>query len=376
MIIDEDVYLVHVHGRGTSFLNEGEHILEHFGVLGMKWGVRNDKKSRRERNALKYETKAELLTIKINELSNKRTKGGGRSRRTNEKILRLDEKRRQARSDAEAKRQGKLSKGQKKVAVGAGAAAAIIAAYGSYSMAQSGEFRRLGAKGKAFITGKTPSWKSNPALADKSLDANGIFEKVVKQINPNYGEFGTKMNCRRATFAYEMRRRGHDVVATRTSNGRGQDISGIYNVLHPHADLVHPGRGGVATRTLSEMFKKKIGRGETPFLDRATKMSFMGRNRIDLSAGRWDSRIFSAIAKHPNGSRGELGVKWGVGGGHSMVWEIINGKPVIFDAQSGKKFTSTASFLKQFQDAGIADAAITRLDNVPLNEDFLLRWLR
>ena len=37
-----------------------------------------------------------------------------------------------------------------------------------------------------------------------------------------------------------------------------------------------------------------------------------------------------------------------MGGGHSVAYEIVRGKPVIFDTQSGKKFKTAADWNKAF----------------------------
>ncbi len=87
--------------------------------------------------------------------------------------------------------------------------------------------------------------------------------------------------------------------------------------------------------------------------------------------------IFRALRDEPNGARGELGVQWDVGGAHSMAWEVVKGRPVVFDAQSGKKLSDSKEFLEAVSKAGgIKTAGYTRLDNVPMNEDFLMRWLK
>lgn len=58
-----------------------------------------------------------------------------------------------------------------------------------------------------------------------------------------------------------------------------------------------------------------------------------------------------------------------------MAWEIINNKPVIFDCQTGKMYKN-AFDLDSAVGKYIKKAGFTRLDNIDLNEDFLLRWLR
>ncbi len=44
MIIDEDIYLEHFNNEATINL-EVDAFLEHYGVKGMKWGIRNDIKN-------------------------------------------------------------------------------------------------------------------------------------------------------------------------------------------------------------------------------------------------------------------------------------------------------------------------------------------
>jgi hypothetical protein len=85
------------------------------------------------------------------------------------------------------------------------------------------------------------------------------------------------------------------------------------------------------------------------------------------------AKIFEALGKNPDGARGELGMSWTHGGAHSMAWEIIGGKPVIFDTQNGHSYTQA-----EFESVTkvMKNAASTRLDDVPLNTNFLGKWVR
>jgi len=348
--------------------------LEHFGVKGMHWGIRKEPDRsefrRRAEKAKKYLDKASLLQTKISDLQVNSTGYTFQAMRNREKIQKLSIKRQHALDDAERKTQGKLSRNQKRVLVGATVAGSLLATYGAYTMVQSGEARRLITKGKDLFGDKhDPGWKFNRDLAKPDMNVDSIYKDVVQHINPDYGVPGTKMNCRRATFAYEMRRRGYDVVATRTSDGRGQTPVGIYNALSKEKDIVPSTKGGIFRKILTEGFQKDRGKiSDTPFKNLMDSKMDVGQHEME------PGDIFKRLAKQPNGARGELGLRWFGGGGHSMAWEIVDGKPVVFDTQNGQVYRSTREFEKIRSVA--VNAGITRLDNVPLNTNFLMRWVK
>lgn len=358
MIIDEAVYL------------------EHFGVKGQRWGVRNeDKQGRRDARAQKFTTKAEGFQKQIDTLNNRTSTNSFQRHRINKQTKDLGEKKAQALLDAEAKRQGKLSHRQKTVVKGAVAAGVILAAYGTYSMSQSGETNRIAMRGKAFLSGNgVATFKKDARLAAPDMTPEAIMAGVVRPINPDYGKIGTKMNCRRATFAYEMRRRGYDVAATKTTNGRGQNIAGLINAETTGKDLIGPNKSNIA----AHLFKEQRRGGWTPLTKAIDEGKTLGKHNIvsgDEGGSTLSHSIFRTLAKQPNGSRGELGVTWQAGGGHSLAYEIIKGKPVIFDTQSGKMFSDDIDLASGFA-SHISTAAFSRLDNVQLNQSFLMRWMK
>lgn len=349
---------------------EVDDFLAHYGVKGMRWGHRKSEgptakqTARREAKAQKFESKAAALATRMTELQMGRMTPG-RVSRLNELAKEHDT----ALADAEAKRQGKLSTKQKKVLVGASIVAALAATYVIQDNIQSGEARRLIEKGREHFTGQAFEFKRDPKLADVR-HADDIHEKIVKQVNPDYGKLGTKMNCRRATFTYEMRRRGYDVQATKTTNGNGQTAFGLHKATTKDEKDFRTGK----IRTMKAFAKETFAKDGTakPITDLIGNLDAGSRERIP--AGSNPKSIFDKLSQQPDGSRGELGVMWQMGGGHSVAYEVFNGKAVVFDAQSGKKLDTPEAFTEAL--GNVKSAGFTRLDNVELNEEYLMKWMK
>lgn len=359
-------------------MDRSQYELYHYGIKGMKWGVRRfqDEKGRltnrgkerysenriknrdakRKQKAQKYYNKANEKQKQIDALYKERNNAGRiKKSKINKDIKRLEKKKAQDLKDAEAKEQGKLTRKQKYALVGA----SVVAAYATFKFVDSGHATQMIAKGKAALGHTDLGFKKNAALSRKGMDSDEIMSSVVKRINPNYGAPGTKNNCRRCTFAYEMSRRGYDVKATRTIKGSGQSAVGLNN----------------ATSTKYKGFTGYFKRAyvDADYLQSVVETKGTGSKNIANKNG-FSKSIFESLSNNPDGARGELGVVWKCGGGHSMAWEIVKGKPVIFDCQTGKKYES----VKDFSAMGdlISHAGYTRLDNIELDTNFLLRWLR
>ena len=336
--------------------DETEEFLEHFGIMGMHWGIRNDKEK-----AQKYVDKAKSYQTQINAAKS--------SRKSYSYIQKLEVRKQRAETNVQRKLKGKLSLGQRNVVIGAGAAAAILAAYGTYHSVESGNARRLVEMGKNFVLQRHGSqWKTDSTLSNKDLNADQILDKVVSKINPNYGSPGTKQNCKRTTYAYEMRRRGYDVAATKTLTGMGQDYSGTYNSTNPGVNHLPSGISGLRMRLFSERNKPQKPITEAAREAITNPSIAFGKNKID------PGDVYNRFKKQPVGARGELSFNWLSGGGHSVSWENIKGKPVLFDNQTGKSYRTVNEINKLMGNAQVA--AYTRLDNIPLNEDFLRRWVK
>lgn len=189
-------------------------------------------------------------------------------------------------------------------------------------------------------------WKIDDSLTGKK-SVEDLMHQVVEPVNKGYPGKGTKMNCRRCTFAYEMRRRGMDVEATKSRLAAGQGEKGLHEA------------------TLGQY----LGRSESIW---GHKQISNPRAMMKASPADKSKAIFEALGKEPDGSRGELGVGWVVGGGHSMAYEIVNKKPIVFDTQSSVVYRDSQAFEKF--GTLVTDAAYTRLDNILMNDDIMRRW--
>lgn len=384
LTFDQIMFWTEDFGGEVFPLGSQEMNLAHYGVKGMKWGVRKEQRAankerrsaekaeKRETKAQKFDKVASKAQSQIDKINSKTDQNFIQRRMNAQSVSDLTKIRDQAQTDAQLKRDGKLTTNQRRVAVAGAAVGAVLLAYGTYKTVDSGELNRLAQKGKSFVNGNkgAPEWKKNDMLSSKVWDADALHHLVVDKINPDYGAPGTKNNCRRATFAYEMRRRGYDVKATKTASGTGQDNLGLLNATTP---------GGVARNRISllgKLAKEEYSKSPSKPITDMFDESLVGAGRVPIrdGSGRLDSAIFGKLSELPNGARGELGMHWKMGGGHSMAFEIVKGRPVIFDTQNGKRYSSPEDIATVA--ANMKEVGFTRLDDVNLNENFLMRWLQ
>ena len=300
--------------------------LKHYGVKGMKWGIRHDRErsSYRDRKMSKYEDKY---------------------RKKNKDNLSDEEIRQKAEKKYIRRRNIKIASG------------ALVAAYAGYKFVDSGTANSAFQKCLRVIDRSDDLFNKKEGLSG-NLSSDDIMKNVVSRINPDYGSAGTKNNCRRCTFAYEMSRRGYDVKATRTLKGTGQHGAGLYEATHAGRQSIF--HGPISTMNLAIKDIRKATTQENGMI-----------NTMGAPLGKTNP-FDSLVSSNPDRARGELMMKWSKGGGHSMAYEIIDGSVHVFDCQTGREYDRN-SFERLLPH--VSELNYTRLDNLHLDTRFLDRWL-
>lgn len=160
--------------------------------------------------------------------------------------------------------------------------------------------------------------KTGLKLKSKELTA----EQDMKLTNPGFHNFNTntKNNCVLCSTAFELRRRGYDVIASKAAIGYS-------------ADEYTKWFKGAKEETF-QPFESKLP--NFPSIKRAKEMR------------EWAE---SNILPQGEGARGYFTVAWSPYAGHSMAYEVKNNKIVIYDAQCGTK-TSVRELSHQTVDMG------------------------
>ena len=152
-------------------------------------------------------------------------------------------------------------------------------------------------------------------------------EEDTKAVNPSFWNYdaNTKNNCVLCTYTYDLRRRGYDVTANKTTVG-------------------------YAPEELKEFYPKaKLESGYTPADAKAEKQSYV-RAALGMNKDLANSTI-DKIKKQGNGARGALYVTFeSAYGGHCVAYEVVDNNVVI---------AKSASFLKM-----CGSSQFARLDNI------------
>ena len=309
-----------------------DEFLAHHGIKGQRWGVRNGPP---------YPLKAgdhsasEKKANWRSSLSNK--VGGGTSATSKARNYMTPSEKKQDRMKA-------LSEALISAGVGTVVAASTITAFADASGVPVTPKMLAPAVIAAGLAATTPyirhtiaskkekaaeEWRSNAPLDKKTglhLKTENLTEKEdAQRINPGFKNMyrDTKNNCTMCSAAYDLRRRGYDVVAQKSPTGYEPENS----------------------------FEKWY------------KGAKQKRIKIDPYA---HMQVENMLSKEPEGSRGALVLYSSFGGGHAVAYEITDGKINVIDGQCGKTYDVT-NVDRLAQWGGLSHVGYYRLDNLEPN---------
>ena len=232
----------------------------------------------------------------------------------------------------------------------------VAAAYGATALAIWGAGAAAVGAEKAASRGREKAAKKriekdeiDPETGLPKSPKNYTAEEDMKLVNPSRGsgEADIQNNCGYCTLAYDMRRRGYDVTAKKDANGT--DPFELYK--NYYKDAKPPER--IVPKQYEEMLKKY--ENARPYMI-TTDRDYTNYQKALIND------LQTELLKQGDGARGYLGVRWsGTTSSHSIAYEVHNGKVDVMDAQSGKKKP-----LKSYENI-IMGAMYTRLDNATPN---------
>lgn len=147
-------------------------------------------------------------------------------------------------------------------------------------------------------------------------------------VNPNYRSGERQKydeNCAACTLTYDLRRRGYDVEVL---SEQATSDDGTGNVGMTFKDILSCYKN-VPETNISVM------PGFRSFGHAIIEKNNISENDVRKSLKTLESELL----KYGDGARGNFCVYWRAGGGHSVVWEVENGKVVIRDSQVNKTHT-------------------------------------
>ena len=315
--------------------------LQHYGILGMRWGIR------------RFQDKSGRLTAAGKKRYDDDTSNGAPEKSSSKTSKEVGD------SFIEKKLGIKLSDRQKTaIKVGAGIAAAALVAYGGYRLYNSdvgkpirdqvdayfkrmrdAEFKALESEDRTVFqtTGKLTE-HAKKDLSTREYDSKLRFFKKAREYTPdedlkaiNEGMFqmtkGGSNNCGLCTTAYELRRRGYDVRANFAEQGR-------------------------SVKTLSEFFKNADIQDDAALANR--------------TKSEWMAAIERRLLRQGDGARGNFGGQYAMGGGHSIIYEVSKGKVIFRDGQTGETYRSVREAIGNFVPG---KSNYFRMDNLEINND-------
>lgn len=248
-----------------------EEELEHHGIKGMQWGVKHGPPYPLDDDVAKRVRK------KDTDESSKRKK--------------------KSKEDTSSKKKIHLTSNQKKLIIaGTAAVATGLVVYGAYKLGALDKLKNASKYGSII----------DPITGLKRKTETMSREKDLSLVNPGFPKKGTTLNCTHCVTAYELRRRGYDVQATKTKTTENFSIFGDYFKQY-------------ATETL--ISKRNEGESESAFRLRAIQA------------------LEKELRSYGSGARGVIGahqINMVTGyTGHVFSWEVVGDTVRFLDAQRG-----------------------------------------
>ena len=169
----------------------------------------------------------------------------------------------------------------------------------------------------------------------------------LKNVNPGYnsGDVGYRNNCASCTMTYELRRRGYEVTANKNPAGISRSDYAKYFDIKP---------------------AKSIGNRKT---SGGTGGLMVWANETKQQHKEYAASVIKDLNKLPKGTRGNLSVSWGQGGGHSMFFEIGNKGVIVRDGQINKVYDNEKQLTNLF--SNVIETSYFRLDNAKLKPKYI-----
>lgn len=320
--------------------------LYHFGILGMKWGVRryqNKDGSLTPAGYIHYygypRPKNETGPVYAPNDKRSTSKSDDRSKSKNVRTAssKTSNTENGKTENSNRKESSRLSEKQKTaLKIGAAAAATALVALGGYAAYNyyTGRkipidpltgFRKIGKE----MTDLDNLQAINPGRTAGLFRKKGL--KTMEIID------GSSTNCMLCTTAYDLRKRGFDVRAGKDLGHNGFMPDDLFPKIYKN----YKGTNDINlfdgdTNKINNAFfdiLRKNGLNKYSTDDRTKAMKILLNDKYQ--------NVLSEINKNPPGSRGNIMVWWGQGGGHSMIWERdASGAVKFLDGQTNAVYNN------------------------------------
>lgn len=221
-----------------------------------------------------------------------------------------------------------------------------------------------------FLSGYDPNVKFENGLPLKSKEFS--MAEDLSEINPvrvsilsdtkNFEIIpGSSANCMLCTTAYDLRRRGYDVHAGFSKQGFYPNR--FFKEVYKNPELV------------SIQMHSSKRRGDINPISNLFSINNDPQSEGDLAIN-YKSIESKLLSLGSSGSRGNIVVQWGSGifGGHSMIWENVDGKIQFMDGQTNQVYKDFKN--EVLKNVGASSQVIAvRTDNLELNYDRLSRYV-